>query len=326
MVVLDRPVDMHLHLREGELLKQVIGWSVEQFAGAVVMPNLVPPVDNRERLEEYRREIEEEVERLRLPFKPLMTLFMRRYTEEELRELKPLIFSIKLYPQGVTTNSEGGVAGIEEVYPVLEIMEELGIPLSVHGETNGFVLEREREFIPVYRELARRFPKLKIIMEHISTAHAVGILDDFPNLYATITLHHLLLTLDDVVGGKLNPHLFCKPIVKTPADREALQLVVKQAHPKVMFGSDSAPHPLEAKLKGAAGIFSAPLILPALAQFFEGDWEGLQKFVSDNARANFDLDLPYRQVTLIEEEWRVPYLVGDVVPMWAGKKLRYRVV
>jgi dihydroorotase len=250
---------------------------------------------------------------------------MKQYSEEELLELSELIFAIKLYPAGITTNSEGGVRGIESVYPVLEMMQELEIPLSVHGETHGFVMDREREFIPVYEKLARDFPKLKIIMEHIGTAEMLNLLDKYDNLYATVTLHHLLLTLDEVAGGMLNPHYFCKPIIKTPKDRNAIQKFVKSGHKKVMFGSDSAPHPIKNKLKGAAGIFSAPVILPALAEFFEGDIDTFQKFISDNARENFNINVPEKKVEIVEEEWRAPYIVGEIKPMFAGKVFRYKV-
>ncbi len=320
-MILNTPIDMHLHLREGKILKDVIPYTTNQFAAAVVMPNLVPPVDNRERLESYKAEILENSEN----FTPLMNLFMREYTEEELLDLSEDIFAIKLYPAGITTNSENGVKSIENIYTVLEIMQELDIPLSVHGETNGFVLDREREFGAVYKKLARDFPKLKIIMEHVGTADLLSLLDEYENLYATVTLHHLLLTLDDVAGGMLNPHYFCKPIIKTPKDKMEIQKFVKSGHKKIMFGSDSAPHPIKNKLKGAAGVFSAPVILPALAEFFEGDNETFQKFISDNARENFNLNLPERQVELIEEEWIAPYIVGDIKPMWAGKKFRYKV-
>jgi len=255
-----------------------------------------------------------------------MNVFMKEYSEEELLNLAEHIFAIKLYPAGITTNSEGGVKGIESVYSVLEMMQELNIPLSVHGETNGFVMDREREFAPVYEKLARDFPKLKIIMEHISTYNLVELLDKYENLYATVTLHHLLLTLDDLEGGMLNPHYFCKPIIKTPKDKEALQKAVKKGHPKIMFGSDSAPHSIKNKLKGAAGIFSAPVILPALAEFFDGDVETFQKFISDNARNNFNLNLPERTISLAKEEWTAPYLVGEVKPMFAGRKFRYKVI
>ena len=321
MIILDTPIDMHLHLREGKMLKDVLPYTVNQFAAAVVMPNLVPPVDNRERLESYKNEILQNCEN----FTPLMNIFMREYSEDELLDLADEIFAIKLYPAGITTNSEGGVKSIEKIYPVLEIMQELNIPLSVHGETNGFVLDREREFAAVYEKLARDFPNLKIIMEHISTYNLVELVDKYDNLYATITLHHLLLTLDDLIGSNLNPHNFCKPVVKTPKDRDALQKIVRSGHKKVMFGSDSAPHSIKNKLKGAAGVFSAPVILPALAEFFEGDNEAFQKFISSNAIENFNLQIPKKEVILVEEEYIAPMMVGEVKPMFAGKRFSYRV-
>lgn len=321
-MIINTPIDMHLHLREGKMLKDVLPYTENQFAAAVVMPNLVPPVDNKERLLSYKEEILKNAK----DFTPLMNVFMREYSEEELLELSELIFAIKLYPAGITTNSEGGVKGIESVYPVLEMMQELEIPLSVHGETHGFVMDREREFIPVYEKLARDFPKLKIIMEHVGTAEMLDLLETHENLYATVTLHHLLLTLDEVAGGMLNPHYFCKPIIKTPKDRDAIQKFVKSGHKKVMFGSDSAPHPIKNKLKGAAGVFSVPVILPALAEFFEGDIDTFQKFISDNARENFNINVPEKKVEIVEEEWRSPYIVGDIKPMFAGKIFRYKVV
>jgi len=322
MIVLDTPIDMHLHLREGKMLKNVIDYSVNQFAAAVIMPNLIPPVDNKERLRGYKEEILNNSNN----FAPLMNLFMREYSEDELLELKDEIFAIKLYPAGITTNSENGVKSIESIYPVLEIMEVLKIPLSVHGETNGFVLDREKEFALIYEKLAKDFPNLKIIMEHISTVELVNLLDKYENLYATITLHHLLLTLDDVAGNALDPHFFCKPIIKTPKDKEALQKIVKSGHKKVMFGSDSAPHSIKNKYKGAAGIFSAPAILPALAEFFEGDNETFQKFISNNARENFNLNIPKKEVVLEEKEYKVPYIVGEVKPLFAGKSFSYCVL
>jgi len=321
-MILNTPIDMHLHLREGKMLQDVIPYSAKQFAAAVIMPNLIPPVDNKDRLISYKEEILENSN----DFTPLMNLFMREYSEEELLDLADDIFAIKLYPAGITTNSESGVKSIENIYPVLEIMQELNIPLSVHGETNGFVLDREREFGAVYKKLAKDFPKLKIIMEHVGTADLLGLLDEYENLYATITLHHLLLTLDEVAGGMLNPHYFCKPIIKTPQDKLKIQEYVKKGHKKVMFGSDSAPHTIKNKLKGAAGVFSAPVILPALAEFFEDDIETFQKFISDNARENFNINVPQKEVEIIKEEWTAPYIVGEVKPMFAGKKFRYKVV
>ncbi|WP_128326747.1 amidohydrolase family protein, partial [Arcobacter suis] len=149
--------------------------------------------------------------------------------------------------------------------PTLESMSKLGIPLCIHGETNGFVMDREKEFMPIYESIAKAFPNLKIIMEHITTKDAIELLDKYDNLYATVTLHHLLITLDDVAGGMLNPHLFCKPIAKRPEDRSALLNAALKAHPKLMFGSDSAPHPKHKKecCGCAAGVFTSPIALQA---------------------------------------------------------------
>jgi len=261
-------------------------------------------------------------------------LFFRSdYTPEFLESVKDEILAIKLYPAGITTNSEGGVSGfdLKELSPVLGVMSDLGIPLCVHGETGGFVMDREAEFIPIYEMLATNFPDLKIIMEHITTKEAVAALDRFENLYATITLHHLYITLDDVAGGLLQPHLFCKPIAKRPEDRTALLNVALGAHPKVMFGSDSAPHPRNSKEAPgcAAGVFTAPIALPALAQLFDqhGALDNLQAFVSDNAQRIYGITPPEKEVILEKSPYLVPEIYDQtVVPMFAGQSLAWRVV
>ncbi len=268
-VVINSPLDMHLHFREGAMAQTVIPLSSYSFAGGVVMPNLVPAVNNFERLTGYLEEIKSIVGDD--GFEPYMTVFFKQYSYEELEQFKPHILGIKLYPAGVTTNSEDGVAAINQAETTMKYMEELGIPLLVHGETHGFVLDREKLFLPIFEHLAQKFPRLKIIMEHITTADAVALLDKYENLYATVTLHHLIITLDDLAGGLLRPHLFCKPIAKRPEDREALLNAAIQAHSKLMFGSDSAPHPIDKKeaCGCAAGIFTAPIALQALADLFE---------------------------------------------------------
>ncbi len=241
------PLDMHLHLRDGLMLDTVAPLSAYTYSGAIVMPNLVPPVETLEDVKAYKQRIMAAV-----PndfFEPYMTLFYKNYDKAFLKSVADHIIAIKLYPAGITTNSEGGVASfnIGEMRETLQTMSDLGIPLCVHGETDGFVMDREAEFMSIYELLATSFPKLKIIMEHITTKAAVEMLDKHENLYATITAHHLILTLDDVVGGMMKPHLFCKPIAKRPEDLDALLTVALEAHPKVMFGSDSAPHPKEKK-------------------------------------------------------------------------------
>ncbi len=323
---------MHLHLRDGAMLKLVAPESAAQFSGAVIMPNLVPPVTSAVMLREYRSRIMAACGDRAAGFKPLMTLFFQNYTEAQLAEARADLFAVKLYPHGVTTNSESGIHSITQAEPTLRLLEEMGIPLLVHGETTGFVMDREREFLPVYEWLARTFPRLRIVMEHITTAAAVELLDRHENLHATVTPHHLIITLDDVAGGMLQPHLFCKPIAKRPEDRDALLAAALAAHPKLMMGSDSAPHPRHAKecCGCAAGVWSAPVLLPRLAELFEkqGALDRLQAFVSDNAIRIHLLKVPEKSVTLRREPWSVPSLYGAgetvVVPWDAGRELPWR--
>ncbi|CAN5370093.1 dihydroorotase [soil metagenome] len=327
-LTLDRPLDMHLHLRDADMLELVAPLSSETFAGAVVMPNLVPPVDSVSALFAYRERIERAT--AGHAFAPFMTLFFRDYSEDELAAAKDHLIGIKLYPAGATTNSEAGVRAIGAAEPTIRRMEEQGIPLLVHGETHGFVMDREGEFLAIYRHLAETFPRLRITMEHITTAGAVALLDEHPNLFATVTLQHLLITLDDVAGGLLNPHLFCKPIAKRPEDRKALVEAALKAHPKLMFGSDSAPHPRSKKecCGCAAGVFTAPVALPALAELFDrhGALDKLQAFVSDNARTVYAVDPPPKSVTLVREPMNVPDIYGaTVIPMFAGQQIGWSV-
>jgi len=322
-----RPLDMHIHFREGEMLKLVAPLSAYSFAGGVVMPNLIPPVDNESRLLNYINEVKTATDSL--VFKPLMTLFFKSYAYEFLEEMRKYIFAIKLYPAGATTNSEAGVKEIDAAYSTLESMEKLGIPLLVHGETHGFVMDREAEFMPIYEKIAKNFPKLRVVMEHITTKDAVELLDKYDNLFATVTLQHLYITLDDVAGGLLRPHLFCKPIAKRPEDREALLSAALSAHPKLMFGSDSAPHPIDKKEAShcSAGVFTAPIALQALAQLFEkhNKLDNLQKFISDNAINVHSLEIPNKKVVLSKEVFEVPKMFGDVVPMFAGENLEWKI-
>ncbi len=265
-----------------------------------------------------------------------MTLFFQNnYSFEFLEDIKDEIIGIKLYPAGITTNSETGVSSmdIEVLRPTLENMSRLGIPLCIHGETNGFVMDREKEFMPIYESLAIAFPNLKIVMEHITTKDAVELLDKYSNLYATVTLHHLLITLDDVAGGMLDPHLFCKPIAKRPEDRNALLNAALKAHPKLMFGSDSAPHPKHKKecCGCAAGVFTSPIALQVLVELFEkhDSLENLNDFVSNNAKKIYGLDLNKKRIKLIKKDFVVPniyeYKDEKVVPMYAGKTISWSI-
>lgn len=321
------PLDMHIHFREGAMLQRVAPLSAETFAGGVIMPNLVPPVDNQDRLEGYEREVRAVVERL--AFEPYMTLFMRPYTESELASMKDRIIGVKLYPEGVTTHSDEGVGDLREVEDTLALMQDLGIRLMVHGESTDFVMDRERAFLPVYEDLATRYPRLHIVMEHITTREAAALLDRHENLSATVTLQHLLITLDDLAGGLLNPHLFCKPIAKRPEDRDALLALALEAHPGLVFGSDSAPHPVDKKECAgcAAGVFTAPIALQMLVGLFEehGALDRLQAFVSDNAKRIYGVEPPAKTVVFEKTGAVIPERYGDVIPMYPGRELDWEV-
>lgn len=323
------PLDMHLHLRDGVMLENVAPLSAYSFSGALIMPNLVPPVDTKEAVMAYRDRIMAAVPNDY--FEPYMTLFYKNYDKEFLIDVADEISAIKLYPAGITTNSEGGVSSfdIEEMRPTLEAMSALEIPLCVHGETDGFVMDREAEFMSIYEFLAQNFPKLKIIMEHITTKAAVDMLDKYENLYATITVHHLLITLDDVVGGMMMPHHFCKPIAKRPEDLDALLSVALEAHPKVMFGSDSAPHPQHKKESSgcAAGVFTAPIALQLLCEIFDqyGKLDNLQDFVSDNAQRIYGICPEFKEVVLENRPFKVPQNYAGVVPMYAGETINWAI-
>lgn len=328
------PLDMHLHLRDEDMLKLVAPKTSNTFAGALVMPNLVPPVTTKEALLSYKQRIKEACNDDK--FEPFMTLFFKNdYTYEFLNDIKDDIIALKLYPAGITTNSENGVSSmdIEVLRPTLEILSELNIPLCVHGETNGFVMDREKEFMPIYELLAIAFPNLKIIMEHITTKDAVELMNKHNNLYATVTLHHLLITLDDVAGGALKPHLFCKPIAKRYEDRSALLNAALNAHPKLMFGSDSAPHPKHKKecCGCAAGVFTSPIALQVLTELFHryGKLDNLNAFVSLNAQKIYNFKAIDKKITLVKQEFIVPeiyeYKNENVVPMYAGESIAWSI-
>ena len=332
--IINQPLDMHLHLRDGDMLQLVAPLTSNSFSAALIMPNLVPPVTNKDELLAYKQRIIKACKDDN--FTPFMTLFFKNdYSFEFLNSVKDEITALKLYPAGITTNSETGVSSmdIEVLRPTLENMSKLGIPLCIHGETNGFVMDREKEFMPIYESLAIAFPNLKIIMEHITTKEAVDLLDKYPNLFATVTLHHLLITLDDVAGGMLDPHLFCKPIAKTPIDRTALLQAALKAHPKLMFGSDSAPHPKHKKecCGCAAGVFTAPIALQVLVELFEKHscLENLNDFVSNNAQRIYGLNLEDKTINLVKKDFIVPaiyeYKDEKVVPMYAGKTLSWSI-
>ena len=330
-ITLNSPLDMHLHLRDNEMLDLVAPHSAKSFSGGVIMPNIVPQLTTKEDIISYKKRIQNAIKKELgdEEFECYMTLFFKEYSKEFLEDVKDDIIALKLYPAGVTTNSDAGVkeVNIEHLKPMLEVMSELQIPLSIHGETNGEVMDREHEFLAVYEEMAKSFPNLKIIMEHITTKEAGILLDKYDNLFATITAHHLLITIDDVIGGMLEPHNFCKPIAKTKRDQKMLLKLALNAHPKVMFGSDSAPHEKKNKecAGGSAGIYSASVALPLMVELFDANnkLDNLQAFISNNAKNIYGVNPPSKIVSLEKTPMTIPNSFNDdtgieVVPMFAG--------
>ncbi len=327
---IQNPLDMHVHFRDGNMKDLVAPLTSKTFSWALIMPNLVPPVKTLEELKAYTSRMQAVTQDDN--FTPYMTVFFHEWlTRKILEELKPYITTIKLYPAGITTNSEGGVTSVlsQESRRVFADMQDLWIILSVHGETGDFVMDREANFMSNYIEIAHEFPNLKIIMEHITTKAAVETLDIYPNLYATITLQHLEITLDDVIGWAMQPHLFCKPIAKKYKDRDALLELALSGHPKVSFGSDSAPHPQHTKecCGCAAGVFTSPIALQVLVEIFEKNnrLKNLQKFVSDNAVSIYRLTPNTKTITFEKKDFVVPEKYGDVVPYKAGETIAWSI-
>jgi dihydroorotase len=340
-VTIRTPDDFHVHFRQGKILEDVVPFTSRVFRRALVMPNTVPPILTADDVIRYRTEI---IKAAQNPgFEPLMTIKLTaKTTPETIVDAKRAgIVAVKLYPEGVTTNSGDGVPvhDLTRVYPVLSAMQQLGIVLSIHGEVPGrFVLEREDAFLPILHQITRKYPDLRIVLEHITTEKAVRFVESaLPNVAATITLHHLLITLDDVLcdrkGGSegINPHHYCKPVAKTPDDRRALLVAATSGNPKFFFGSDSAPHLREKKecSCGCAGVWNAPNAIGLLAEAFshEDALQMLEPFVSEYGSEFYGLPLNEGTIRLelldYDDVYEVPQSIKGIVPFYAGKKVRW---
>jgi len=322
------PDDCHVHLRQGAMLEVVAPATDRQFFRALVMPNTDPPILNVADAERYRQRILE----ARTSFMPIMTIkLVPSTTPEIIREAKGMVRAGKLYPEGVTTNSEDGVREISRLFPVFETMEKTGMVLCLHGETPGaFTLDREKNFLETLFGISTTFPKLKIVLEHVTTADAVREVERLPdNVAATITVHHLYLTLDDIIGGTLRPHAFCKPVAKRPEDREALIAAATGGNPKFFLGTDSAPHPRGRKEcdGGCAGIFSAPVAMQALTAIFErrGALAAMEDFASRFGAEFYGWPLSESRLTLVRKSWTAPEDWHGVVPFMAGQTLDWQI-
>ncbi len=338
-----RPDDWHLHLRDNEMLAGVLPHS-HHFGRALVMPNLVPPVVTGDDAYSYRARILGHTNFGRKGLKPFMTLYLTESTDPDDVEgtfATGAAVAVKLYPAGATTNSQSGVRDLSKVMPVLERMAKIEMPLCVHGEVTDpevDIFDREAVFIDrVLEPLRRSIPGLIVIMEHITTKDGVDyVREGGNNLAGTLTVHHLILNRNDLLVGGIKPHFYCLPIVKAEGHRLALRKAATCGHPRLFFGSDSAPHAIHTKENacGCAGIFSAPVALPWLAQVFEeeGALERLEDFVSHNGARFYQQPLNEGFLELVRQEEPVEYPkqietgAGRVVVFDPGMPLYWRVV
>ena len=330
-----RPDDWHVHLRDGEMLEKVAPHTARQFARAIVMPNLVPPVTTAAAAAAYRDRI-----LAALPvgsdFQPLMTCYLTDHADpEELRRghEEGVWIAAKLYPAHATTNSAHGVSDVATLRPALEAMQRIGMPLLVHGEVTDpevDVFDREAVFIErVLTGLMCDFPALKIVFEHITTTEAVAFVEAAgPNLAATVTPQHLILNRNALFEGGLRPHAYCLPVVKRERHRLAVRRAATSGSPNFFLGTDSAPHAVETKEAacGCAGIFNAPFALESYAMTFEeeGALGRLEAFASENGPRFYGLPLNEDRIVLERTARQVPERIAGLVPFLAGRTLGWR--
>jgi dihydroorotase len=339
-LTLRRPDDWHVHFRDGSMLGHVAHYTARQFARAVVMPNLVPPVTTVGAALSYRvRILEALAERGIRGFVPLMTCYLTDGAEpaEIARGYQEGVFAAaKLYPAHATTNSAHGVTDIEKVMPVLERMAAIGMPLLVHGEVTDpkvDIFDREAVFLEeVLEPLQKRLPELKVVLEHITTDTAVGYVEHARNTAATITAHHLVINRNAIFAGGIRPHLYCLPVAKRERHRQALRRAATSGNPKFFLGTDSAPHAqhLKESACGCAGVFTAATAIELYAHVFdeEGALERLEGFASIHGAQFYGLPLNAGTITLIRDQLHVRGSIGHgeniVVPFWAGETLGWR--
>lgn len=331
-----RPDDWHVHLRDGEMLRAVAPYTARQFARAIVMPNLVPPVTTPDAAAAYRDRISAAAGP---GFTPLMTCYLTDETQPDviaqgLRE--GIWIAAKLYPAGATTNSASGVTDIRKIYSVLERMQDIGMVLCVHGEVTDpevDVFDREAVFIDrILSRMVEEFPRLKIVLEHITTEEAVSFVQGRTHVAATVTPQHLVISRSALFAGGLRPHAYCLPVAKREKHRLAVRKAATSGEANIFLGTDSAPHPRHAKESGCgcAGIFNAPFALESYAAVFdaEGALDKLEAFASENGARFYGLPLNDGTVTLERGDVKVPERIEtggvELVPFHAGETLGWR--
>ena len=329
-----KPDDWHVHLRDDDMLQRVAPFTARQFARAIVMPNLAPPITTVEAARDYRRRI---LESTRPGFTPLMTCYLTDTIspDEVARGHEEGVWiAAKLYPAGATTNSASGVTSIRKIYPVLERMQRIGMVLCVHGEVTDpevDVFDREKIFIAsVLLPLMKDFPQLKITLEHITTKEAVDFVHYGERVAATITPQHLVINRNALFAGGLRPHAYCLPVAKREEHRLAVRKAATSGWPNLFLGTDSAPHTRKAKESacGCAGIFNAAFALESYARVFDEDGalDHFEAFASINGPRFYGLPVNEETVSMERSNFEVPLDVEGLVPFQAGEVLPWRLI
>lgn len=340
-LTITRPDDWHIHFRDGAAMQSVLPDTARVFGRAIAMPNLKPPVTTTLLADEYRARLLAAVP-AGVAFEPLMTLYLTdNTTPDEIRRAKAsgFVHAVKYYPAGATTNSDSGVTDLARAYPAIAAMEEVGMPLLLHGEvvdTEIDVFDREAVFIERHlTRLMQDFPRLKIVLEHITTRQAADFVASAPaNVAATITVHHLLYNRNAMFRGGIRPHFYCLPILKRESHRQALVAAAISGNPKFFLGTDSAPHAVGAKESscGCAGIYTAHAAIELYAEVFEDAdaLDRLEAFASFHGADFYGLPRHADTLTLRRESWPVPANLSlgseSLIPLRAGESVRWRVV
>ena len=340
-LTITRPDDWHLHLRDGSVLADVLPHTAAQFARAIVMPNLKPPVTTTVMASGYRDRILAALPK-GMTFEPLMVLYLTDNTQpDEIRKAveSGFVHGVKLYPAGATTNSDAGVTDLQRCMPALEMMQELGLPLLIHGEVTDAeidVFDREAVFIDrILQPLRKQLPQLKIVFEHITTQEAAHYVRDTEGpIAATITAHHLLYNRNAIFKGGVRPHYYCLPILKRETHRRALMQAASSGNPRFFLGTDSAPHPkgLKEHACGCAGCYTALHAMELYAQAFEeaNALDKLEGFASFYGADFYKLPRNKDHITLQKQDWIVPEELvmqsTTIVPLDAGTTLAWKLV
>ncbi|XBC37978.1 MAG: dihydroorotase [Buchnera aphidicola (Floraphis choui)] len=335
-----KPDDWHVHFRSGVILKKIVKYTSNFYQRAMIMPNLVPPITTIESGKNYKKEILHTLEK-NSTFQPLIVCYLTEHTKPDDIEyafLNKIFFAAKLYPQSSTHNSKCGIKTIKSITSVLERMQKIDMPLLIHGEivdNNIDIFDREKVFIDrVLIKLNRDFPKLRIVLEHISTKEAVDYITSInSNVGATITPHHLMFNRNDILSNGIRPHLYCLPILKNKKHQNALKKVISNGHKKFFLGTDSAPHYCFKKENycGLAGIFNSISSLPIYAEIFEkmNALKHFESFCSKNGALFYSLPENKNTITFIRRSWKIPnkILIGKnaIIPLLAGKIVKWTI-